>query len=245
MSICTITLISTSLFEVPTGILSDKYLGRARTMSVGVLTDIVSFIFFGFSGMYSSYWLLVCGGVLQGAAFSFYSGTDHALLYESLKQFRKQSKYHEVYGRVNSMLQISAAVAALFGGFLAYMTSYTFVVWLSMIPLFIIFVISVFYVEPKHIQSEDHDAHPYRHLKEAIQVFFKNKKLRKLALIDVVDTAFGNVGHRFQIVFFQTLVPIWLIGIIRSIKQFGGALSFWFAGRVINKFGVFKTLIGG
>ena len=245
MSICTITLIATSLFEVPTGILSDKYLGRARTMSAGVLMDIVSFIFYGFAGIYSSYWLLACGGLFQGIAFSFYSGTDHALLYESLKQLRKQSKYHEVYGRVNSMLQISAATAALFGGFLAYATSYTFVVWLSLIPLSISFIISMFYVEPKHITSEDHDANPYKHLKEAIQVFFKNKKLRKLAAIDIVDTAFGNVGHRFQIVFFQTLVPIWVIGIIRSIKQFGGAVSFWFAGSVINKFGVFKTLIGG
>lgn len=244
MSLFTVSLLSQSASEVPTGIISDKYLGRAKTMTVGAFLNVLSFAIWGIAAIYGSYTLLVVGSVIEGIAYSFYSGNEDALLYETMKQLKKEKKYHEVYGRFTSMYQVSAGVSALIGGFVAHLTSYAFLIWITLPSLIVGFIITLFYIEPKKHQANTED-HSFKHLKDSIKIIMKNKKLRSLALIDIVDTACGNISHRFQVVFFKALVPVWAIGIIRGIKQLGGSISFYFAGNVINKFGVFKTLIGG
>ncbi|MGD9637912.1 MAG: MFS transporter [Alphaproteobacteria bacterium] len=242
MSIFTIGLFAVSIFEVPTGILSDK-MGRKLTIVASTIFDIFGFISYGLGGVYQSYWLLALGGVLQGVAQSFYSGTGEALLYETLVDLRKKNKYHEVYGKTSSIFQISLAVSALCGAGIAYLTSYLFVVWLSLIPQIICLFTALSFVEPK--KRTNNQENVFKHLKEAFNLFLKNKKLRFISIASILSYSFGDASHSFQIVFFNTLVPTWVIGIARTLKQLGGALSFWFAGAIINKLGHGKVLIGG
>jgi MFS family permease len=244
MTVFTVALFSTSIFEVPTGILSDK-IGRTKTMSLGALSDVLSMLTFGFAGFYGLYSLLIVGAVLQGLAESFYSGTEHALLYETMAEVRKKHKYHDVFGKTSSIFQISSAFSALIGAGLTYFISYTFVAFLTVIPMLICFIITLFYVEPKKHLIEEESNNIFSHLGEAFKLFIKNKKLRYFTFANVLDSSFGNTSHRFQVAFFETLIPVWLIGVARMLKQLCGAVSFWFAGRLINKFGALKLLIIG
>jgi len=242
MSIFTITLFTSSFFEVPTGILSDR-IGRKWTMVAGSFCDFLTAMFFGFGGVFNSYLLLVIGALIMGVADSLYSGTEDALLYETMSDLKKKHKYHEASGKIQSIMQVSAGLAALIGSFLAYKYSYTLVAFLSAVPMFICFIITLFYVEPK-IHSEEKERNPFAHFREALRLFSKNKKLMALSVAKILRST-GDVSHRFQIAFFETLIPVWLIGIVRMLKQFGGAIGFWFAGKIINKFGNLKVLLLG
>jgi len=244
MTVFTVGLISTSIFEVPTGIISDKYLGRAKTLAVGTFIDGISLLILGFAGYLSSYTLLLLSSIIHGCALSMYSGTDKAFVFETVKELRKTNKFAHIFGRMNSMSQISMAIAGLFGAFLIYKTSYTFVAFISTIPLFLLSFICLFMIEPKKIKSVENESSLY-HIKEASKKIWINRKLRKIAIAEILDEVSGQVSYRLQVVFLKSLMPMWAIGIFRSLKQFSGFISFWFAGKIIEKFGPFKTLIGG
>jgi len=243
MSVITAELWASSLFELPTGILSDK-IGRKKTMVLGAFCDVIAIFILGCAGLYSSYILLLMGSILCGFAMSLYSGTEEALLYETIVELRKGNKYHEILGRFNSLYRISGSIAALLGAFLAYKYSYTFVVFLTLIPLLICFIISLFFVEPKiNKEKETNKEINNVNFMTAVKLFKSNKRLGLLALANVIKDSSDNTFHCFEATFFEILIPVWAIGIVRSIKHVVGATSFWFAGKIINKIGYLKSLL--
>src|SRR5438093_471040 len=80
MSVFSIVFISAALFEIPTGVFSDK-IGRRHTLILGALSNILALIFYaiGISPI-----ILFLGAVLEGLGRSFYSGNNEALLRDSL-----------------------------------------------------------------------------------------------------------------------------------------------------------------
>lgn len=94
------------LTEVPSGYLADR-LGRKTTLLIGVLLLIVAqtlnLFAFGF-------WWFVFSYVFSSASFSCFSGTEEALLYESLKYLGKEK---EMNGR-NGKQFASRALPSIF-----------------------------------------------------------------------------------------------------------------------------------
>jgi MFS family permease len=78
LSIFALTSLSASLFEVPTGVLSDK-MGRKNTIVTGAIVSTLAITWYAFG---QSFWPLVIGAVLEGVAISFFSGNNEALLYD-------------------------------------------------------------------------------------------------------------------------------------------------------------------
>ena len=72
--------IATTLLEVPSGYLSDR-IGRRRTLLASALAGTAGAVLLALGGGLAAFAL---GQVLVGAAMAFSSGTDEAMLYESL-----------------------------------------------------------------------------------------------------------------------------------------------------------------
>ena len=81
MSIFSIAYVTSAIFEVPTGVLSD-YIGRKRTVVFGALCSVLCVTLYAIGG---SYWMLTLGALLQGLSRAFYSGNNDALLHDTLK----------------------------------------------------------------------------------------------------------------------------------------------------------------
>ncbi len=236
MSIFAVTMISSAVFEVPTGIFSDL-IGRKKTMVLGAFAAFLYSIFYAVG---SSYLILIFGAIFEGLSRAFYSGNDEALLYDSLSDTNDTHRFDEFLGKLSAMFQIALAVSAIFVIIFG-MFPIAILVWLSIIPQFFCFVLSFFIKEPRSHSNKSGNI--FSHLKIAISLFFKNKKLRLLSLSSILGYGFGEASYQFQAAFFQTLWPVWAIGIAKVLSNIGAAASFHFSHIILKKYNGLKILI--
>jgi len=178
-SIFSITMLSSALLEIPTGIFSDL-IGRKKTLVFGALSTLMSVFFYAVGGYY---WILAIGAMLEGLARAFYSGNNQSLLHDTLKESNNEKEYAEFYGKTSSAEQIGLAITAIAGGVIAHW-SFAWVMWLSVIPAIVGVIVSFRIIEPKIFKSSDGNI--YSHLSEAIKGFKVNKKLRMLSLSSII-----------------------------------------------------------
>lgn len=238
MSIFSAAMLSSALFEIPTGVFSD-YIGRKKTVLLGsvFLTFAVFCYALGFS-----YWVLLLGAVAEGISRSFYSGNNSALLYDTLNEHGKAGIYHEVLGKTASTDQLALAVSAVTGSFIA-AKSFSLVFWLSILAPIACILISLFFKEPKVHKKESTNI--YSHLSESLKLFIFNKRLRYLSLSGILSFGIGESAWLFRSAFIQLLWPIWAIGIAQTASNVFATISFYFSGKIINKFKEFNLLIFG
>jgi len=106
---------SVVLFEVPSGYFGDV-VGKKFSIVLGMLLSSAGFFLLYLSSDYSA---LIFSEIILGLAASFISGSDSALLYDSLLKIGKADEYVKYQGRFTSAGNFSEATAGLTGGFLA------------------------------------------------------------------------------------------------------------------------------
>jgi len=236
MSIFSITMLSSALLEVPTGIFSDL-IGRKKTLIFGAFAGTLSIIFYAIGG---NYFFLVIGAVFEGLSRALYSGNNTALLYDTLAKTQEQTEYSTFLGKTSSMFQIALAVSAIAGSIVANW-SFSWVMWLSVIPQIICIIIGFKISEPQ-AQSQK-SSNVFIHTKKAIKHFIKNKQLRLLSLASIIGYALGESSYQFRSAFVNLLWPLWAVGAAQALSNIGAAISFYFSGKLIKKFKEFKILI--
>jgi len=107
--------LSTVILEVPSGYFSD-YLGRRLTLIIGMLASAAGcLLLFGSS----SFIVFAVAQVLIGAGGAFISGTDTALLYDSLAEEGRQDEIAAQEVRAWRYSYMALAISAVAGGFLS------------------------------------------------------------------------------------------------------------------------------
>ncbi len=238
MSVFSIAMLSSAIFELPTGIYSDL-IGRKKTLVGGAIFSLLSVTLYALA---NSYWILAVGALFEGVARAFYSGNNEALITDTLAEIKLEREYAEHYGRTTSMFQWALAISALIGGVIASI-SFTLVMWLSVIPAILALSVSFAIVEPNvHIQKS---GNILDHLKEALRFYKDNSKLRILSLSNAIGFAQGEAGYQFRSAFIVTLWPVWAIGLAQMLSNIGAALSFRFGGKIIGKYRSLPVLYWG
>jgi len=236
LAIFSIASIAAMIFEVPTGVLSDR-MGRRKTVIFGSFTSVIALSFYALGG---SFIMLAMGAVFNGLTRAFLSGNNDALLYDTLKQEGKTDTFAEKLGKVSSMFEVGLGVSALLAAGLA-LISLQAVVIASVIPQVICALIALKFIEPK-VHTEKIEENIFAHLKEALLAFKNNLKLRKLSLAYVLDYALEEAYFQFKPAFIATLWPTWALGISRAIDNLLGFLGYHYAGKIVQRFGALQTL---
>lgn len=236
MSIFSITWISSALFEVPTGMFSDM-IGRKRTVVFGAISVLLSTVFYAIGG---NYWWLVVGALLDGLGKSFYSGNNDALLHDTLTQIGEQDTYHRYFGRLSMYNEIGLAIVVVLGSLLAYF-SFSLALWLSVFPRIVLIILAFLLIEP-HIHIA-RSTNIYAHLKESLHLFRINRKLRLLTIVSAMRTAVYEGAYQFRTAFVATLWPVWALGFANMISNLGAAVSFFYSGKVLDRFGYKRILV--
>lgn len=239
LGVFSIVSIVQSIAEVPTGIISDK-IGRRKTMIVSAVLEVLMSLIFALAGTFGYKYLLIVGAVVWAFAEAFASGTDDALMYETMEELRKSDKYDIIYARSKTFGQIGLGAGAFIAAIVTYFYSLTALVWVCAIIDIIPIFICMRFVEPKRHNGEDVTS--FKHFIAAIKAFVQNKKLRILATIQMLSHGISFAGHRFEGAYFNMLIPTWAVNVARLVKQTCGAISFSIAP-YFRKFGFYKILV--
>jgi MFS family permease len=238
MSIFSVAMVSSAIFEVPTGIFSDL-IGRKKTVVLGAIAAATSIVFYALG---FSYWWLFVAAILEGISRAFYSGNNDALLYDTLRESNSEKEYHDFLGKTSSTFQMGLAISAGIGSIIAQF-SFPAAIWLTFIPKIICVFIAMLLIEPKIFRKSESNI--FFHLKESLKHFKNNKKLRLLSVAKIYSWSLSESGFQFRSAFVNTLWPVWAIGISSMLSYVGATISLYFSGKVINKYGELKTIITG
>ncbi len=238
MSVFATTQLTSALLEVPTGVLSDRA-GRRITMISGTFISVLAISAYSAA---SGELLLFVGAILEGTSRALFSGNNAALLHDSLADDGNEDSYHHHYGQMGSMSQTGLAIGALLGGIIGYW-SLVWVFWLSVIPQLAAWILSFGLHEPNRIHNLGNRATGQVWI--AIKHIAQTPRLAWLTVAQSVSFGFGEANFQFVAAFHRTLWPIWAIGALRTAAHALAALSFWFAGPVIDRFTHLRVLIAG
>lgn len=103
------------VFEIPTGVVADKY-GRRLSLALSNAIAAISWVIFSFFG---SFWVLAATQVFGAMGATFASGAYEALLYETMKGIGRESEYARTSARIMAVQTVSAMVCGVGVGFLA------------------------------------------------------------------------------------------------------------------------------
>lgn len=103
------------LFEIPSGAVADL-LGRKKSMVLSRLCIAVSCIIMLFA---RSFWFFALSFVVQALGNNLNSGSEEALVYDSMKTAGQEERYMRVCGRLNMIIEVSQGIATVAGGILA------------------------------------------------------------------------------------------------------------------------------
>jgi len=132
-----------SLFEIPTGALSDIY-GRKRVL---VFAHFISFLAIIFLFQGGSLWVFSLYAILTAFARSLVSGTDEALVYDTLLSENREKEFPEIIGKLFAFWPVGASIASLVGSYIATYSLKLTVAW-SLLPQLIALILCLFLQEP-------------------------------------------------------------------------------------------------
>jgi predicted MFS family arabinose efflux permease len=103
------------LFEIPTGIVADRY-GRRLSMAISTSMGSVIWLMFSLTG---NFWALALAQVAGAMAATFSSGADEALLFESMRAVGRENEYARISARAGATGVAASMIAGLGVGVLA------------------------------------------------------------------------------------------------------------------------------
>lgn len=225
--------------EIPSGYLADMW-GRKNTIILGAILGTLGFAIYSFS--YGFFGFLIAELVL-GTGQSFISGSDSALLYDSLKKNGRENAYVKYEGRVLSMGNFAETLAALAGGFLAEISLRT-PFFIQTGVAFIAIPAALFLIEPYKILK--HNAPGWSHIMSIVR--FSLFKSRKLALNIFFSAVIGCATLSMAWFIQAYLKDIhhfteYQIGIAWAVLNLTVGISTIFAYKIENKLGKIGTLV--
>ncbi len=167
------------LFEVPTGAIADLC-GRKKTLIMGRILGALSAILMLLGGNFFVYMLAM---VAASASYNLNSGSEEALIYDSLLEAGQQGNYLKINGKLYFLMQAGAAMGALVGGFISEY-SFELVYGLNVIARLFACVVALFYREVtiKEKERNTDKVTMKEHFNIAFRVLKENPKVAHLSV---------------------------------------------------------------
>ncbi len=205
--------LSVALLEIPSGYMADV-VGRKKSLIIGSVLGTVGF---GIYSVSSGFYGFLLAEMVLGLGGSFISGSDSAMLYESLAAMDKKQWYFRLEGRITSMGHFAETIAALCGGFIAVSLSYRAVYISQTLVAALAIPASLYLLEPPrtNLIRRPGLGHIVTVCKESL---VDNKKLSStLLLSSLIGTCTLCMAWTSQVYFVsmglgeKSITPLWIL----------------------------------
>lgn len=233
-SIYSIAMVAT---ELPSGYLADVW-GCRKTLLLGAILGTIGILIYSLTSGFNSF---VVAEIILGIGFSFVSGADSALLYDSLKAENRESEYIKFEGRITSAGNFAEALAGVAGGLLATISLRTpyyfqFFVAATAIPA------AFFLKEPQHVQEKIKLT--MKQILSVLKLTYQQKEMRSAILISSFTGAATLTYAWFVQPYFQEAgVPVSVFGILWTLLNLSAGVFSMYSYRFERLLGKKNTLL--
>lgn len=206
--------ITVVLLEVPTGIIADKW-GRKKMVVLSALLECCMFLILVFA---TEFWHFAVAIFLAGIARTSSSGSENALLYDSLLQNNKEQQFEKYLGRLNVCDYSSAIIAAICGSFLASKYGFEMNYWISVASMLVSSCISLMLIEPTVKSKSDESIEISGYIKASINFFRKNPSVRLVVLFGMITgAALSFIDEFWQLYLNRLEIPVLYFGLYSAV----------------------------
>lgn len=231
--------VSIFIFEIPSGYFSD-IVGRKVSLLIGTIFGFGGFLVYSFA---TGFWQFLLAEMLIGVGSSFISGTDSALLYDTLVEMKQEQHYTKIEGRFLSIGNFSEGFASILGGLLAEI-SLRLPFYIETALLLIAIPIAATIIEPKR-HKLDNEHNGWTNILKIVKYSLQdNVSVKWLIFYSGVTSA-----STFTMVWFiqpylkLVELPLALFGIVWAALQFSVGFFSLSAYKIENIFGRRNSLI--
>ncbi len=212
------------LLEIPTGVLADHW-SRKNLIFLGGFLKAGCYLFWL---LFSGFGFYAAGFLLWGIGGSLQSGSEEALLYDSLKTELREDTFDRVYGRGRFLSGISTILASLLGGYLGMKFGFSIALAVSILFALISAGIAASMREVNLYKGTEVQKDT---LKQSVRFLLGKKDILLFALISLlVLTTAGVLDEYDQLIAKNFGLSIALIGGWTAIRflliSFGGILAY-------------------
>jgi len=231
--------LSVALFEIPSGYIADIF-GRKQTIVFSTIFSFIGFLVFSF---YGGFYAFALAQVLIGIGGSLMSGSDSAIIYDTLLETKSKTSYTKIEGRNYAIGNFSEAAAGILGGFLAVGSLYL-PIYVQTSILFFSIPIALTLVEPT-IHEENKLDRSFRAIMEVVKFsLVDNTRLRWLIIYSsAMGVATLSMAWFAQPFFKEVGVPLAYFGILWAGLNFSAGLTSFNAHHFDKKENNHKMLI--
>jgi MFS family permease len=169
--------IANLLFEIPTGMLADRW-GRKHMIMLSAIAGIASMLLW----TTSIYLALIVGMACRSLLNNAINGSDTALLYDTLAELKREKEYTKQNGERFSAGMAAFAIASLLASLLSTAGTYRLHFIVTSAVFAIALVVATTIYEPRHHKKKDS---LLLHLRAALHHTRKHRELYKIVLYSV------------------------------------------------------------
>jgi MFS family permease len=231
--------LSVAIFEIPSGYIADMF-GRKQTIVLSTIFAFIGYLVFSF---YGGFYAFAIAQVLIGIGGSLMSGSDSAIIYDTLLETNNKTSYTKIEGRSYAIGNFSEALAGILGGFLAVGSIYL-PIYVQTSILFFSIPIALTLVEPTMHEKNKLDR-SFSAIMGAVRfAILDNAKLRWLIIYSsAMGVATLSMAWFAQPFFNQVGVPLVYFGILWAGLNFSAGLTSFNAHQFDKKENNYKLLI--
>lgn len=223
--------------EIPSGYMADVW-GRKKSLILGAFLGAGGMALYSFS---QGFWAFALAEVVLGIGYSFISGSDSALLYDTMKAANREQEYMKQEGWITSAGNFAEGIAGVFGGLLATIS--------LRLPFYVQFGIasiaipaSLLLVEP--VFHTETVKKTFKSTLQTVRETFTHPELRASLLISsFAGTASLTFAWFVQPYFKEANLPVSLFGLMWTLLNLSVGISSVFSYKIERKVGQRNALL--
>ena len=222
--------ITIAFFEIPSGYIAD-ILGRKKSIIFGTVFSFIGFIFFSF---FSGFVFFAIAQIFVGLGGSLISGSDVALIYDTLIEINQTESYTKIEGKNYAIGNFSEAAAGILGGILA-VTSLYLPIYVQTFIIFFSIPVAFSLIEP-NVNKDKKIKKSILDIKNVfVETLMINSRLKWLIILSsFVGVATLSIAWFIQPYFQLIGVHLSLFGLLWASLNFLAGISSYNAYRFIN-----------